>query len=220
MRHFPYRTVLCDVDGTLIDSNHAHAHSWMRALGHYGVAVDVEQIRPLIGMGADKLLRAVADTDASSPLGKAIGAEKQAQFVALLPTLRATSGARALLEHFRGRGMALVVATSASDEEMSSLLKCAGVDDLFATRASKDDAADSKPDPDIVIAALRKGDTDPAEAVMVGDTPYDIEAAARAGVVCVAVRCGGYWQDSDFHGAIAIYDDPAEMLYALTRGTK
>jgi phosphoglycolate phosphatase-like HAD superfamily hydrolase len=97
---------------------------------------------------------------------------------------------------------------------LSDLLERAGVDDLFPTRASKDDADASKPDPDIVHAALTQAHATAAETVLVGDTPYDIEAAKRAGVAAIALRCGGYWADTAFAGAIAIYDDPAALQAA------
>ena len=108
-------------------------------------------------------------------------------------------------------GVGLVIATSADDREMQALLERAGVGDLFPKRTSKDDAEESKPDPDIVQAALTKSHATRERAVMVGDTPYDLEAATRAGVAAIALRCGGYWSDADFVGALEILDDPAAL---------
>ena len=95
---------------------------------------------------------------------------------------------------------------------IEALLKQAGVDDLVAKRATKDDAAESKPDPDIVCAALARARSGPESSVMIGDTPYDIEAATRAGIKSVALRCGGHWSDEDLRGALYIFDDPQDLL--------
>jgi HAD superfamily hydrolase (TIGR01509 family) len=119
------------------------------------------------------------------------------------------------VQFLKDRGIDLIIATSADDREMSALLKQAGVDDLFPQRASKDDASDSKPDPDIVHAALERAGARAAEAVMIGDTPYDIQAAARAGVKTVALRSGGFWTDEDLAAAFAICDHPADLLLQL-----
>ena len=210
--HLPFDSVLFDVDGTLIDSNAAHATAWMRALREHGINVDIMRVRPLIGMGSDKLLPAIAGIEEHSPEGRAIAATKKELFNQQLPWLRPTRGARELLEYLRDRGVDLVIATSAGDEEMTALLECAEVADLVTNRASKDDAAESKPDPDIVCAALAKARGGPESTLMVGDTPYDIEAAGRAGVASAALRCGGYWTDRDLRGALYIFDDPKDLL--------
>jgi HAD superfamily hydrolase (TIGR01509 family) len=210
--HLPFDSVLFDVDGTLIDSNNAHATAWMRALREYGHRVDITRVRPLIGMGGDKLLPAIAGVEEDSPEGQSIGKRKKQLFNQMLPWLRSTPGARALLEYLRNRGIDVVIATSADDEEMRALVRQAGVDDLVSQRATNDDAAESKPDPDIVCAALARAHSGPESTVMVGDTPDDIEAAARAGVAAVALRCGGHWSDRDLSGALYIFDDPQDLL--------
>ena len=210
--HLPFDSVLFDVDGTLIDSNAAHATSWMRALREHGITVDIMRVRPLIGMGGDKLLSVIAGIGEHSPEGRAIVAKKKELFNQQLPWLRPTPGARSLLEYLHDQGVDMVVATSAGDEEMSALLERAGVADLVPKRISRDDAAESKPDPDIVCAALAKARGGPESTLMVGDTPYDIEAAARAGIASVALRCGGYWTDRDLSGALYLFDDPKDLL--------
>lgn len=207
----PFLTVLFDVDGTLVDSNAAHAQTWTQALVEHGVDVDLAAIRPLIGMGGDKLLPAVAHVEESSPRGAAMARRKKELFKAKVPALRPTPGARALLEFLRDHGVTLVVATSAGDREMQAILEQAGLYDLFSAHTSKDDAEESKPDPDIVLAAMERADARPESTVMVGDTPYDIEAAARAGIPAIALRCGGHWTDADLQGAIHIFDDPAAL---------
>ena len=212
------RAALFDIDGTLIDSNEAHAQAWTEALRDHGLAVSETRVRALIGKGADKLLPEVAGIEADSTRGREIATRKGALFAALLPDLTPTPGARELLEYLKARDLTLGVATSAGDDEVSALLKQAGVDDLFQARASKDDAEASKPDPDIVQASLEKVGAPPSSAVLIGDTPYDIQSAGAAGVASVALRCGGFWPDEALGDARAIYDDPRALLSALKKG--
>ena len=207
-----FSTIAFDVDGTLIDSNGAHADAWARALTEHGFPHEPAAIRALIGMGSDKLLPRVAGLEVESARGQAILARKKALFDEQLPHLRPTRGARSLVAFLLERGRRLVVATSADDQEMDAILAQAGVADLIPRRTSSDDADRSKPDPDIVRAALARAHSEPRDAVMIGDTPYDIEAARRAGVDAIALRCGGHWTDADLSGAIAIFDDPQDLL--------
>jgi phosphoglycolate phosphatase-like HAD superfamily hydrolase len=117
-----------------------------------------------------------------------------------------------LLEYLHAKGVDMVIATSADDRELHALLHRAGLADLIPERTSKDDASASKPDPDIVLAALAKAHARAEQSVLVGDTPYDIDAAGRAGVRAIALRCGGYWDDQSLRGADDIFDDPAALL--------
>jgi HAD superfamily hydrolase (TIGR01509 family) len=204
-------TVIFDVDGTLIDSNAAHAETWARALTEHGFPRDAAQIRPLIGMGSDKLLPTLGQEEGSLQ-SRTIAQRKKQLFDERLPQLEPTRGARALVSGLRDRGKTLVIATSADDEEMDALLRQAGVADLIQRRTSSDDAAHSKPDPDIVLAALRRSGKPLDRAVMVGDTPYDVEAARRAGIRAIALRSGGHWSDRELGRALAIFDDPTDLL--------
>jgi HAD superfamily hydrolase (TIGR01509 family) len=205
------RVALLDIDGTLIYSNDAHARAWVAAFARYGYVVPFEQVRPLIGKGGDKLIPELTGLDPHSVEGKLISAARAELFRRELPSLRPTPGARALLVRMLDQGLELVVATSAKADEVTALLQQAGVADLIHAASSADDAESSKPDPDIVQAALRKTGRHPSEAVLLGDTPYDIEAATRARVPAIALRSGG-WTDASLAGAIAIYDDPADLL--------
>lgn len=209
------RAVLFDIDGTLLDSNHAHAHAWLDALRGHGKDVPFDLVRSKIGKGGDKLLMEVAGIDDQSPLGKLLTERRVAVFKAhYLPDLGPTPGARALVERLRSRGIARAIVTSAGADELADLMRQAAVANLFDELITSDDADHSKPDPDLVSAALHKLGVGPREAVMIGDTPYDIVAAARAGVSTIAFRCGG-WKDRDLDGAIAIYDDPADLMARL-----
>jgi HAD superfamily hydrolase (TIGR01509 family) len=206
------RGVILDVDGTLVDSNDAHARAWVEALAEHGVQVPFEKIRPLIGMGGDKLLPEVSSFEEDTPEGERISKRRSEIFKErYLPKLKPFPSTRELLKRMRDEGLKLVVASSAKEDELNPLLKIAGADDLIKEKTSSDDAENSKPDPDIVKAALDSSGLSPDEVVMMGDTPYDIESASRAGVRVVAVRSGG-WKDSDLSGAVAIYDGPADLL--------
>jgi HAD superfamily hydrolase (TIGR01509 family) len=204
--------VILDVDGTLVDSNDAHARAWVEAFAGDGITVAFERVRRAIGMGGDKLMPAVAGIDEESPEGKSISKRRGKIFkTRYLPTLRAFPGVRELVERFSSAGFTLAVASSAQRDELTPVLKTAGVDDLIRTTTSSDDAENSKPDPDIVRAALKRTGCDPAAAVMLGDTPYDVEAALRAGIRIVGLECGG-WGRADLRGASEVYADPAGLL--------
>lgn len=206
------RAVILDVDGTLVDSNDAHVQVWVDALAEHGHDVPREKIRKLVGMGGDNLLPAAVGLDKESPEGKAIADRRGELFrTRHLHHLEPFPQVRPLLERMKAAGLQLVVATSAPAEEMKVLLQRAGIEDLLQDAASASDAKNSKPDPDIVQAALRKLGLPPDETVMLGDTPYDIEAAGKAGVGVIALRCGGF-PDEDLKGALALYDDAADLL--------
>ena len=204
--------VIFDVDGTLVDSNDAHAQSWVDTFAEAGYNVPFDVVRPLIGMGGDKLLPKTVGVESDSREGKKLSERRGEIFrEQYLPKLRALPGSRALVERVRASGLKPVVATSAKDEELKGLLKAAEVADLMEERATASDAKKSKPDPDIVRAAIDESEIDAHELVMVGDTPYDVEAATRANVRVIAFRSGG-WNDQELKGAAEIYDGPADLL--------
>jgi HAD superfamily hydrolase (TIGR01509 family) len=204
--------VIFDVDGTLIDSNDAHANSWVEAFAEAGYDVPFDVVRPLIGMGADKLLPKTIGISNESADGKKLVERCSEIFQERhLPRLSPFQGARDLVKRVRSDDLKALVATSARDEQLTKLLKAAHVDDLIEERATATDAKRSKPDPDIVRAAIEESGISPKHLVMIGDTVYDIEAAARAGVRTIAFRCGG-WTDDKLKGAAEIYDGPADLL--------
>jgi HAD superfamily hydrolase (TIGR01509 family) len=204
--------VLLDVDGTLLDSNDAHAMAYVDALRAHGVERGFAEVRKLIGMGSDRILPKLADVDAESELGKAISDQKRSTFrERYLSGLRPTRGARQLVQHLGARGLKLVVASSASGDELNQLLEAAQVADLLEAAVSSDDAEASKPAPDIVEAAVRRSGLAKERLIMLGDTPYDVEAALRAGIRIIALRSGG-WDDRALAGAVSIHDDPASLL--------
>ena len=203
--------VLLDVDGTLLDSNGAHARAWIEALTAVGIHVSIERILWMIGMGGDKILPELG-VEPDSARARMISAQRRHAFLTRhLPACRPQPGACALLRRLGEDGLRRIVATSAHRDELAPLLERAGVADCIDGAATSGDAARSKPDPDIVCAALARARVPATAAVFIGDTPYDVESGQRAGVTVLALRCGG-WDDASLTGAAAIYDSPADLL--------
>ena len=207
--------VLFDVDGTLVDSNDAHAEAWVKAFREFDVRVDPIEVRRAIGMGGDKLMPRVSGIEESSPLGRKISERRGEIFKQeFLPTLKPFPGASDLLVAIKSRRLKAVAASSASESDLKALLEIANATELMDDWTSSDDADQSKPEPDIVHAALSRAKASPKQAVMIGDTPYDIAAGRSAGVRVIAFRSGG-WLDPDLTGAIEIYEGPWDLLDRL-----
>lgn len=206
------RGVILDVDGTLVDSNDAHARAWTDAGERLGYDIPYERVRPLIGMGGDRLMPIVTELDPDSAEGQELSEVRSEIFRRqYLSGVRPFPGVRALVERLRDDGFDLVVASSASESDLEDLLERAGVRDLVRSATSAGDVEESKPSPDVVEEAVARANVDRKRLIMLGDTPYDVEAARRARVPLVAVRSGG-WDDPDLEGAVAIYADVADVL--------
>lgn len=209
---------LLDIDGTLLDSNEAHAKLWQHAITTFGYNVTLDEIRTLMGMGGDRVLPTLIP-GLNTEEGK--GAEiseyrKKCLVECVAPSLQPTPGARELLASLKKRGMRMVIATSASSEELNSLLHQADIEDLVSDYTTSSDVEQSKPAPDIVAVALRKSGLESHEVFMLGDTPYDIAAAKKLGVKTIAVRSGGFSQEQ-LKGANYIYNNPKDVLENLER---
>jgi HAD superfamily hydrolase (TIGR01509 family) len=214
------QAVIFNVDGTLVDSDDAHAHAWVEALAEFGYRVGFVQARRKIGEGGAKVLPQLAGVEKESPLGKQISERRGQIFKERYPPrLQPFPSTRELLERLHAAGRKLVVASSSvasssKEDEFKALLKVTGAPALFEASTSASDAQRSKSDPDIVQAALDRAGCAADEAVVIGDTPCDVEAAGRAGLRVIAVRCGG-WDDEELQGAPATYDDPRDLLAHL-----
>jgi HAD superfamily hydrolase (TIGR01509 family) len=206
------KAVILDIDGTLLLSNDAHARAFVDAAQEIGIEADFEEVRRRIGMGGDKLIPEVFGFEKESREGKKLDKRKGEIFrERYLPTLEPAPGARALLERLRADGVGLVVATSSDASDVALLLEQAGVRDLIEESTSAGDVEASKPEPDVVHAALATTGASASEVVMLGDTPYDVEASSRARVRIIGLRCGG-WGSRELRGAVAVYDDPEDLL--------
>ena len=206
------RAVIFDLDGTLVDSNERHVVAWAQAFRQAGRPVEASAIRGQIGKGADKLVPALlpdADDAMADRLGKRHGAIFKADHLAAVEPF---PHAHALLARVQASKRKVVIASSASQEELEHYLQLLDAVGLVAASTSIDDVADSKPDPAVFAVALKKlGGVAPAAAIAVGDSPYDIEGAYRTGSGTVAVRSGGFSDDA-LAEAVALYDDAAALL--------
>lgn len=200
--------MIFDIDGTLIDSNPAHVEAWVQAFARLGYKVAADRISVEIGKGGDKLVPSILGASADRKDGDRLRDAQKEAFLALAKRtrLRVFPQARELLAELRRRGLRTALATSSSGEQLDGLFASAGIDfrELVDQTTSADDAAASKPSPDIVEAALGKLGLAPGECAMAGDTVYDAEACRAAGVTCLGVRSGG--------------NDPATLLRAGARG--
>lgn len=209
------RAVIFDIDGTLVDSVPLHARAWQEALQHFGFDVTSEQCWEQIGKGGDQLLPALIPPEIAERSGKEISDWRSKHFKKnYLPQVTAFPQVRELFERLKADGKRIALASSAKGDELEAYLTITGVGDLIEAATSSDDADKSKPHPDIFLAALdRLGNPPPAEVVVVGDTPYDAEAAGKAGLRAVGVLGGGWPAEKlTAAGCVAVYHDPAELL--------
>jgi HAD superfamily hydrolase (TIGR01509 family) len=209
------KAVIFDIDGTLVDSVDLHAQAWQFALRQFNYDFPFERVRRQIGKGGDQLLPALLPADVVERQGKEIEKYRSELFKReFLPRVRAFPAVRDLFERLRADGKRIALASSAKGDELETYKKIAGIGDLLEAETSSDDAEKSKPHPDIFEAALgRLGQVSPERMVVIGDTPYDAEAAAKAGLRTIGVLCGGFPEaDLRAAGCIAIYRDPADLL--------
>jgi HAD superfamily hydrolase (TIGR01549 family) len=207
--------VIFDVDGTLLDSVDYHARSWQETFARHGIDVTFEAVRSQIGKGGDQLLPVFVPPDRLKREGDRLKDERAAHFkAAYLPLIRPFPKVRELVERLKRDGKRVVLASSGSREEVEEYKRIAGVADLIEGDTSADDAERSKPHPDVFLAALDKlGNPDPAAVLVVGDTPYDAQAAGKAGLATIGVLCGGFpAADLRAAGCVALFRDPADLL--------
>jgi HAD superfamily hydrolase (TIGR01509 family) len=201
------KAVIFDIDGTLVDSVDLHARAWQEAFARFGKQVDFERVRSQIGKGGDQLMPVFFTREELDEFGEELeewrGRHYKREY---LPRVRAFPRVRDLFERVR--------ASSAKKDELSEYKRIADIEDLVEDETSADDAERSKPHPDIFEAALAQlGDVRPLEAVVVGDTPYDAEAAGKAGLRTVGLLCGGFpAEDLRAAGCVELYESPADLL--------
>lgn len=209
------KAVIFDIDGTLVDSVDLHAQAWKEAFKQFGKDVPYQQVRHQIGKGADQLMPVFFSREKLEEFGKEMEEYRGKIYKRdYLPRVRAFPGVRDLFMKIKEDGKRLALASSAKEEELKVYKKIAQIEDLVEEETSADDADRSKPHPDIFKAALeRLSDVSVEEAVVIGDTPYDAEAAGKLRLRTIGVRCGGFPEEELLAaGAISIYDDPADLL--------
>lgn len=204
-----------DIDGTLIDSNDFHAEAWQKALAEQGFEIPLEKIRTQIGKGADTLLpEFLSEKEVEKyedELAKRRGEIFKDEY---LKRVRPFPKVRELFQKIKADGIKIALASSANEDEVEAYKKIANIEDLVEKATSADDSEKSKPEPDIFEAALELlGNPPPENVLVVGDTPYDAEAAAKAKLKTIGVLCGGFAKaDLEAAGCAAIYENPADLL--------
>jgi HAD superfamily hydrolase (TIGR01509 family) len=204
---------ILDVDGTLVDTNYQHALAWYRAFRQHGVTLALWEIHRRIGMGGDQLVSSLVGEGFEEVHGDDVRTAEKALYLALMPEVQPLPGARDLLEALHARGHTIVLASSAKPDELQHYIMLLDAHEIVDGWTDSGDVAKTKPEPDLVKAAVEKAGGGPA--VMIGDSVWDCEAAKRAGLATIGVLTGGFSEDelSDA-GAVAVF----RSLPALTEG--
>ncbi|HUQ74206.1 MAG TPA: HAD family hydrolase [Burkholderiales bacterium] len=211
------KAVVFDVDGTLVDTNDLHVAAWCDTFRHYGREVAPDAVRAQMGKGGDQLMPEFWSEDELARIGEEMQQMRVDIFMRdYLPRAKPFPGVREFMEELRANGVRVVLASSAKKAELDHHVKLLGISPLIDGATSAEDAEHSKPCPDIFQAALeRLPGVTPEEAIVVGDSPYDVIAAARAGMRTIGVEAGGFSRDCLLEaGAVAVYRDVAELRHA------
>ncbi|HEX6380405.1 MAG TPA: HAD family hydrolase [Acidimicrobiia bacterium] len=208
------RAVLFDIDGTLVDTNYLHVLAWRRVfLARGEPEITAARIHGLIGMGSDEMLETLFDRPRPE-----LKEDRARQFAALKSEIRAFPRAGELLRALHDRDVRVVLATSAEKSDLEAILEAIDADDAIDAVTSSADVEQAKPAPDLFCVALEEAGTAPDATVVVGDTVWDVKAAARAGLPCVAVTSGGISRgELEAAGAVAVYEDVGALLDDLDR---
>lgn len=205
---------ILDIDGTLVDSNYHHAVAWYRGMREHGLVLPLWRIHRAIGMGGDQMVEALCGGEVEQRLGDDLRAAEKEHYFALIEEVEPLEGARGLIEDLKQRDCVVIMASSAKPEETDHYLDLLDARDLIDGWTTSGDVDSTKPQPDLVRVALDKAGG--GEAVMVGDSRWDIEAAKRAGVETLAVRTGGFGEDELLAaGAHAVYESIVELREGL-----
>jgi HAD superfamily hydrolase (TIGR01509 family) len=205
---------ILDIDGTLVDTNYQHAMAWYLAFRQHDVVLPVWRIHRHIGMGGDQLVGAVAGEDVEERVGDDIRAAEAALYLATIQSTSVLDGARGLIEDLKAEGRQVVLASSAKAQEVDHYLDLLDARELVDGWTTSADVKRTKPEPDLVHAALDRLETD--DAVMIGDTPWDVQAAEGAGVPTIAVLTGGFSeQELRDAGAVAVFTSIVELRREL-----
>jgi len=207
---------ILDIDGTLVDSNYQHALAWYRAFLEHDIVLPIWRLHRHVGMGGDQLVRAVTDGTVERESGDRLRAAQKRAYHEMIAEVRPNFGAHELVRDLGRRGHSAVLASSSDRAQVEHYVDLLDVRGLADAWTSADDVEATKPQPDLVGVALERVGASPAEAVMVGDSPWDVEAAGRAGVPAVGVLTGGFSREELLEaGATGIYESMLELRLAL-----
>jgi HAD superfamily hydrolase (TIGR01549 family) len=202
---------ILDIDGTLVDTNYQHAIAWYQAFRQSGIVVPVWRIHRHVGMGGDQIIEALCGAETEEDLGDDIRTAERALFMSMIEAVEPLPEARALIEKFVDKGHEVVLASSAKEDEVDHYLELLDARDLVSAWTTSADVKETKPAPDLVTAALEKAND--STSLLIGDTPWDVQAARRAGVGTVAVLTGGF-SEAELRdaGAIGVYDSLQSLI--------
>jgi HAD superfamily hydrolase (TIGR01509 family) len=217
-RHRRQKGVLFDVDGTLIDSAYIHTLAWWQAFRQSGFDVPMARIHRCVGMGGARLVDSLLPDSRDKEVDEDILSAHSGVFGTYWPSLRALDGARDLLARCSQGGLAVALASSAREQDLKALRLALSADDFIDAATSSNDAENSKPEPDILIAALKAVDVQAPDAVYVGDAVWDVMAASALGMPTIAFTCGGT-SEAELRdaGAVEVYAGPRDLLDNLGR---
>jgi HAD superfamily hydrolase (TIGR01549 family) len=206
--------VIFDIDGTLVDSVDLHAQAWQETFRHFGREVPFPVLRHQIGRGADQLLPLFFSSEELESFGKELEKHRSGLYKRLyLPDVKAFPKVRELFERIKSDGKLIALASSSAKEEADYYKHLANIEDLVEAEVCSEDVENSKPAPDVFTVALRRIGRDSHDVLVVGDTPYDAEAAAKSNLRSVGVLCGGFAEQELLDaGTIAIFRDPEHLL--------
>jgi len=208
------RAAVLDVDGTLVDSNYQHTLCWYRAFRSHDITIPIWRLHRHVGMGGDKFVAAVAGDDVEERVGDELRDEWERLFDEVIDEVAPLEGAHDLIVALNERGHPVVLASSSVQKHFDHFVELLDARELADGHTTKDDVEASKPEPDLVRAALEQAGTD--EAVMIGDTPWDVEAARRAGIDTICVITGGFSeQELRDAGAVAVFESLVELREKL-----
>jgi HAD superfamily hydrolase (TIGR01549 family) len=207
---------ILDVDGTLVDTNYQHAIAWYRAFRKHDIVLPVWRIHRHVGMGGDQLVEALTSAQTEDEHGDSIRDAEKGIYMELIDEVEPFEGARELIEDLRSRDHPVVLASSAREDEVDHYLDLLDARELADDWTTSDDVERTKPHPDLVCAALEKAETE--DAMMIGDTPWDVKAATAVGVDTITVLTGGFAeQELTDAGAVAVYESVEALRRDLDR---
>jgi HAD superfamily hydrolase (TIGR01509 family) len=207
-------TAILDIDGTLVDTNYHHTIAWARAFRQHGIVLPLWRIHRHMGIGGDQLVARLTDDATEDEKGDDIRTAEKALYFALIEEVEPMEGSRELIADIKERGHTVVLASSAKASEVDHYLDQLDARDLADDWTTSADVESTKPQPDLVQVALDKGTG--GDALMIGDTPWDIEAAERAGVETIAVLTGGFSRaELEEAGAVQVFESVAELRERL-----
>ncbi len=213
------RAAIFDLDGTLVDSNDLHAEAWQEAFRHFGKEIPLRELRQQIGKGGDQYLPVFLSPPEMQAFGEELNTFRGDLFKKkYLERVQAFPKVRELFEQVRAGGKRIALASSGNADEIEHYVELAHIGDLIDSRTTKTEVRHSKPEPDVFLEALRQLRLSAEEAIVIGDTPFDVQAAKKSQMQTIALLCGGFGEDElRASGAVAIYRDVADLLESYQR---